>query len=215
MRMDATVREALDVQVHLQDLIQKCNRDYLRLMEHFFPNKNLFKSHELGLISDREFPASLIGGYYNNIVDFGGILPKSDSERVRNVLAKKQAFLISADTALEELRYADPQVELDKVRTEKIQEARLAAQLQAGEQPDQKFFDDPKEEEDYMLTEEKLAIPHPAQNSEEHLKHHQARYESTPSPLILQHIMMTMNMQRNAMEVSKMPPREFQPNVQP
>lgn len=209
--MDATVREALDVQVHLQDLIQHINRDYLKLMEHFFPKRNLFKSHVLGLLSDRVFPAKLIGGYYNNIIDFGGILPKSDSERVRNVLAKKQAFLISADTALEELRYTDPSVELDKVRHEKIEEARLAAQLQAGEQPGQKFFDDPKEEEDYMLTQEKLAIPHPAQNHEEHLKHHLARYDSTPSPLILQHIIMTQNIERNAMEASKMPPRENVP----
>jgi hypothetical protein len=210
MRMDATVREALDVQIHLQDIIQRINRDYLKLMQTFFPKKDLFDSYVFGKISDREFNASLIGGYYNNIVDFGGILPRSDSERVRNVLAKKQAGLISTDTALEELRYADPSVEKDKVRTEKIEEARLAAQLQAGEQPDQKFFDNPKEEEDYMLTQEKLAIPHPAQNHEEHLKSHMARYENAKSPLILQHIMLTQNIQRDAMEVSKMPPREDQ-----
>lgn len=214
MRMDATVREALDIQTVLQEMLQRINRDYLKLMQQFFPNKNLFKSHELWLLSDREFKASLIGGLYNNIVDFGGILPRSDSENVRNVLAKKQAYLISANTALEELRYADPGIELDQVRTEKIEEARLAAQIQAGDQPEQKFFDNPKEEEDYMLTQEKLAIPHPAQNAEEHLKSHEARYESTPSPLILQHIIMTQNIARNAMEMSKMPPRENVPEEQ-
>lgn len=215
MRMDATVREALDVQIHLQDLIQKVNRDYLRLMQIFFPKKNLFKSHEFGLVSDRTFPASLIGGYYNNIIDFGGILPKSDSERVRNSLAKVQSGLISRDTALEELRYTNPSVEQDKVRHEKIEDARLQQQLEAGQQPDQKFFDDPREEEDYMLTEEKLAIPHPAQNHEEHLKSHTTRYESTPSPLILQHIMITQNVMRDAMEISKMKPREFAPQEFP
>lgn len=132
LRMDSTVREALDVQIHLQELIQRMNRDYLKLMEKYFPKKNLFLSYEQGRIFDIEFPAKLIGGYYRNIVDFGGILPKSNSEVVRNVLAKFQAGLISHDTALEEMRYMDPTIERNKIKAETIAKTKLQAELQQG-----------------------------------------------------------------------------------
>lgn len=204
LRLDATVREALDVQVHLQDILQSVNADYLRLFEKFFPNKNMFET-DMGIIFDQKFPGKMIGKYYKNTVDFGGVLPRSDSETVRNVLAKKQAGLISSDTALEEMRYSDPTIELNKVRAEKIEEAKLAQILQAGGQPDQKFFDNPKEEEDYMLTSEKLAIPHPSQDHEGHLRSHEARYARQPLPILMQHIMMTKAMMKQGNQMAGLP----------
>ena len=66
------------------------NSDYLKLMEYFFPEKNLLNSTLYGNLSDVEYPAKLIDKYYKNIVDFGGVLPRSQTDVVRNVLAKLQ-----------------------------------------------------------------------------------------------------------------------------
>jgi len=209
LRMDATVREAIDVQINLQDIIQRINRDYLKLMEKFFPKKDLFNSKEFGKISDIEFPAKLIGGYYKNIVDFGGVLPRSDSDTVRNVLAKVNAGMISKHTALEEMRYMDPGIELNKIRMQMMDETRLKSDLESGNQPEKKFFDSPKQEETYMFETGKLAIPHPVQNHEEHLKSHEAKYQTNPFPQLLQHIMMTKNLMRSSEAISKMPVRQM------
>lgn len=69
--MDATVREAVDVQLGLQKMIQKLNADYLKLFEKFFPKKDLTESSMYGKQSDVPFEGKLINGYYRNIVDFG------------------------------------------------------------------------------------------------------------------------------------------------
>lgn len=213
LRMDSTVREALDVQIHLQELIQRMNRDYLKLMEKHFPKKDLFDSWEQGKIFDIKFPASMIGWFYRNIVDFWWILPKSNTEVVRNVLAKKQAGLISHDTALEEMRYMDPTIEKNKIKAETIAAAKLQQEIQAGWTVEQPFFENPKQEEAYIFEKEKMPLPHPAQNHEEHLKSHMAKYERVPHPLLLQHIIITQNVMKDAMAMSGMPAR--QPMQQP
>ena len=128
--MDSTVREAIDVQLGLQNIIQRINSDYLKLFEKFFSGENLLHSQQYGNITDQKFEGQLINQYYRNIVDFGGILPRSNTEIVRNVLAKYQQGLISLDTALEELRYADPTTEKDKIRSEKIETANLQRQIE-------------------------------------------------------------------------------------
>lgn len=127
--MDSTVREAVDVQIGLQKLIQKLNADYLKLFETFFPNEDLTESKLYGKQSDVSFEGKLINGYYRNIVDFGGVLPKSSTDVVRNVMAKYQAGMISLDTALEEMRYLDPSTEKDKIRSEKIEASNLEKQI--------------------------------------------------------------------------------------
>ena len=143
------------------------------------------------------FPAKFIDNYYKNIVDFGGILPRSNTEMIRNVLAKYQAKLISKDTALEEMRYLDPSTEMEKIRAESIEEANLAKQIEAG-MVEQKYFDDPKKEEDYMLVENKLAMPHPNQDHEVYIKSHIERNKITPSKLFIQNIMLRKQMQGTA-----------------
>lgn len=198
LRMDSTVREALDVQIGLQALIQKVNADYLKLCEKFFPEKDITESKMFGQLTDVPFPAKFIDRYYKNIVDFGGILPRSNTEMIRNVLAKYQAKLISKDTALEEMRYLDPSTEMEKIRAEAIEEANLAKQIEAG-MVEQKYFDDPKKEEDYMLVENKLAMPHPNQDHEVYIKSHMERYKITPSNLFIQNIMLRKQMMGQAM----------------
>lgn len=198
LRMDSTVREALDVQIGLQSLIQKVNADYLKLCEKFFPEKDITESKMFGQLTDVPFPAKFIDKYYKNIVDFGGILPRSNTEMIRNVLAKYQAKLISKDTALEEMRYLDPSTEMEKIRSESIEEANLQKQIEAG-MVEQKYFDDPKKEEDYMLTENKLAMPHPNQDHEVYIKAHMERYKVTPSKLFIQNIMLRKQMMGQAM----------------
>lgn len=193
LRMDSTVREAVDVQIGLQKLIQKLNADYLRLFEFFFPSADLTESKIYGKQSDVSFEGKLINGYYRNIVDFGGVLPKSSTDVVRNVMAKYQAGMISLDTALEEMRYLDPSTEKDKIRSEKIEASNLEKQIAEGN-VEQKFFDNPKAEEDYMLTSNKLAMPHPNQDHKAFIEAHLARYQQVPSPLFLQNIMVRKQM---------------------
>lgn len=193
LRMDSTVREAVDVQLGLQAVIQNINSDYLKLFEHFFPNRDITLSKKYGKQSDVPYEGKLINGYYRNIVDFGGVLPKSSTDVVRNVMAKHSAGLISLDTALEEMRYMDPTTEKDKIRSEKIEAANLEKQLAEGT-VEQKYFDNPKAEEDYMLTQNKMAMPHPSQDHEAYIKSHMARYQEVPSPLFLQNIMIRKQM---------------------
>lgn len=189
LRLDSTVREALDTQIYLQDMIQRINADYLRLMETCFPKKNLFITEHYGKVNDIIFPAKLVNGYYNNIIDFGGILPRSQDQIVRNVIAKYQGKMISLDTALEELRYADPHMEMEKIQKEQVQQAKLAKDLQSGDMADQMYFENPEDENDYMLTKDKFVLPHPAQDHQQHLAVHQAKYEKAQSELIMRHIL--------------------------
>lgn len=70
LRMDSTVREAIDVQLGLQNIIQRINSDYLKLFEKFFASENLLHSHQYGDITDQKFEGQLINQYYRNIVDF-------------------------------------------------------------------------------------------------------------------------------------------------
>lgn len=108
-------------------------------------------------------------------------------------MAKYQAHIISLDTALEELRYLDPSTEKDKIRSETIESANLQKQIEGGN-VEQKYFDNPKAEEDYMLTQNKMAMPHPNQDQELYIKSHLARYQQVASPLILQNIMIRKKM---------------------
>jgi len=204
LRMDSTVREAIDVQLGLQNIIQRINSDYLKLFEKFFPSENLLHSQQYGDITDQKFEGSLINQYYRNIVDFGGILPRSNTEIVRNVLAKYQQGLISLDTALEELRYADPTTEKDKIRSEKIETANLQRQIETWT-VEQKYFENPKAEEDYMLTQNKLAMPHPNQDHELFIKAHMERYKQVASPLFIQNILMRKQMQGQAQPLPNPP----------
>lgn len=48
LRMDSTVRETLDSQIVLQDILQRMNADALRLYEKFFPKENLFNNPVFG-----------------------------------------------------------------------------------------------------------------------------------------------------------------------
>lgn len=133
LRMDSTVRETLDSQIVLQDIIQKINADGLKLYEKFFPSKNLFESKAFGKTNELfKFTGSMIAGNYDNIVDFGGILPRSESQIVQNVLSKFKMGMISQDTALEELRYGNPTLEMTKIQKEAIDKQKLAKALQEG-----------------------------------------------------------------------------------
>jgi hypothetical protein len=89
--MDSTVREVIDVQLGLQAVLQNINADYLKLFEHFFPNEDITLSKKYGKQCDVPYEGKLINNYYRNIVDFGGVLPKSSTDVVRNVMAKHSA----------------------------------------------------------------------------------------------------------------------------
>lgn len=195
--MDSTVREAVDVQIGLQKIIQTMNADYLKLFELFFPTADITESKVYGKLSDVPYEAKLINKYYRNIVDFGGVLPKSSTDVVRNVMAKYNGGMISLDTALEEMRYMDPTTEKEKIRSEKIEAANLAKQIETGS-IEQKYFDNPKAEEDFMLTQNKMAMPHPNQDHAAYIKSHMARYQQVPSPLLLQNILIRKQMMGQA-----------------
>lgn len=120
-------------------------------------------------------------------------MPKSSTDIVRNVMAKYQAGMISLDTALEEMRYLDPTTEKDKIRSEKIATANLEKQIQEGN-VEQKYFENPRAEENYMLTENKMAMPHPNQDHEAYIKAHMARYQEIACPLFLQNILIRKQM---------------------
>lgn len=112
--------------------------------------------------------------------------------------------MISLDTALEELRYADPTTEKDKIRSEKIEVANLDRQIQTGS-VEQKYFENPKAEEDYMLTQNKLAMPHPNQDHEAFIAAHMARYKQVASPLFIQNILLRKQMQGQAQPLPNPP----------
>jgi len=207
--MDSTVREAVDVQIGLQRIIQNMNSDYLKLFEKFFPNEDITESKQFGKLSDVPYEGKLINKYYRNIVDFGGVLPKSSTDVVRNVMAKYNGGMISLDTALEEMRYMDPTTEKEKMRSEKIEAANLAKQIETGN-VEQKYFDNPKAEEDYMLTQNKMAMPHPNQDQDLYIKSHMARYQQVPSKLLLQNILIRKQMMGQATPLPSPPGEQSQ-----
>ena len=137
LRMDSTVRETLDSQIVLQDILQRMNADALKLFEKHFAKKNLFDSPAFGEYRKLfPFTGDMIGKNYRNIIDFGGILPRSDAQIVQNVLSKFKMGIISHDTALEELRYSDPTLEITKIQKEQVDKQKLARALQEGSESD-------------------------------------------------------------------------------
>ena len=198
LRLDSTVREALDVQIGLKDVIQQINADYLRFNETFFKGKNLFESERFGIISDVKFTPEMINGHYINNIDFGGILPRSQDQIVRNTLAMQGGGLISKTTALEMLRFPDPAQEIEIMTRETIEGVQLRQQLEAGAQPNQKVFETPKEEIDFVLTEDKLSVVHPAQDHQEFIKAYEAKLKVVQSPLLVQLLIIRRNLLERA-----------------
>jgi hypothetical protein len=200
LRLDATVREALDTQIILQDVLQKINRDYLRLMEKTYPEKNMLESSLLGVDSDRKFEAKLIAGLYNNTIDFGGILPRSQDQIVRNTVTKFSTGLISSKTALMEMNYSDPELELAKIKMEQIADGKLKKQLEAGLTPDEKFFATAEMENAYMFEKGEMATVAPDQDHELHIAIHESVLEklsASAKSLFALHIQMHRQMMTN------------------
>lgn len=188
LRMDSTVRETLDCQITLQDILQRMNADALRLFEKHFATKNLFDNPVFGEARKLfPFTGNMIGKNYRNIVDFGGILPRSDAQIVQNVLSKYKMNVISHDTALEELRYSDPTLEITKLQKEQVDKQKLARALQEWSEADITGFEWPKDENYYMLTEQKPVQVLPSQNHLEHYNMHMAAYAKTQNQLLLLH----------------------------
>lgn len=188
LRMDSTVRETLDSQIVLQDILQRMNADALRLYEKFFPKENLFNNPVFGETHKLfKFTWSMIAGNYHNIVDFGGILPRSESQIVQNVLSKYKMWMISQDTALEELRYSDPTLEITKIQKEQVDKQKLARALQEWTEMEVTGFEWPKDENYYMLTEQKPVPVLPSQNHIEHYNIHMAVFEKTKNQLVMLH----------------------------
>lgn len=198
LRLDSTVREALDIQIGLKDMLQQINADYLRFNELYFKGKNLFESERFGVMSDIKFTPEQINGHYANNVDFGGILPRSQDQVVRNTLAMQNGGLISKTTALELLRFADPAQEIEILTRETIENVQLRQQLEAGGQPNQNVFDTPKEEIDFVLTEDKMPIVHPAQDHQLFIRAYEAKLKVVQSPLLVQLLIMRRNLLQRA-----------------
>lgn len=198
LRLDSTVREALDTQIILQDILQKINRDYLRLMEKTYPNKNLHASEKLGILDDKYFKSKMIAGLYDNVVDFGGILPRSQDQIVRNTVTQFTTGLISQQTALQQMNHADPTLELSKIRSERVAQGKLEKQLNAGLTPDEKFFATAEMENAYMFETKKMATPAPDQDHELHIAiHEQAMEKLSPQlrSMFALHIQMHKQLQ--------------------
>ena len=160
-------------------------------MGKYLKNTNLLRIPDV-VEYDRSIPftGGMLGKNYYNIVDFGGILPRSEATLVNNVLAKYNAQLISKDTALEELRYSDPTLELSKMTKENIDTAKLQKAIESGQTDNIGWFDWPKDENYYMLVDNKMPAVTPEQNHQEHWLEHKKAYESTQHPIIMSHIMM-------------------------
>jgi len=191
LRLDSTVREAIDSQVVLKGILEKMNSDWLKMMEKYLKNENLLKIpwiYELN--KSTPFTGGMLWGNYYNIVDFWGILPRSEATLVNNVLAKYNAKLISKDTALEELRYMDPTLEMSKMVKESIDIAKLQKALESWATEAIGWFDWPKDENYYMIVEKKVPPVTPEQNHEEHWMEHKKAYDSTQDPLVMSHMMM-------------------------
>jgi len=189
LRLDSTVREAIDAQIILKDILEKINADWLRWMKKFMAKTNLFKMPTMWEVSELlPFTWDMIWNSYYNIVDFGGILPRSDSTIINNVLAKKKMGLISHDTALEELRYQDPSMEISKIKKEQIDMQKLWQALQQGKESELTGFQWPKDENYYMLSEWRPAPVHPNQNHTEHWMEHKKIFDKTKNPIVLVHM---------------------------
>lgn len=201
LRLDSTVREALDTQVILQDILQTIIRDYLKLVEKYFPKKNLFNSKILGIQSDIKFTGSEIAGLYNNDVSFGGILPRSQDQIVRNTVTKYTTGLISQNTALEEMNYPDPALEMKKIRSEVIEKGKIEKQIQEGKLPEEKYFATPEEENRYMFESGKSAMVSMDQDHEYHIAIHESVLEKLSNELkslIVLHMEVHKQMQQEA-----------------
>jgi len=189
LRLDSTVREALDCQIVLKSVLEKMNRMWLKLMESKLKNKNLLEVPEIWVIDHiQEFLWSFINWNYYNIVDFGGILPRSEAQIVQNVLSKYKMWLISQDTALEELRYVDPSLEKTKIVNEKVEMYKLQKALEKWEVEKIWWLKGPKDEDLYMIQNKIVAPVYPEQDHLAHYMEHKKTYEATQNPVILLHM---------------------------
>jgi len=190
LRLDSTVREALDSQVVLQDILQRINADWLRLMQKFMSNDNLLKNPLFWEIEPiLKFTWDMIWNNYSNIVDFGWILPRAETQVVSNVIAKLTQWLISKDTALEELRYADPSMEISKILKEQRDMYKFQDALKKWEESQFVWYNWPKEENYAMLIEKKFVPVLPDQNHMEHWVEHQSAYQKNNDQWLLLHMM--------------------------
>jgi len=161
-------------------------------------------------MSDVKFTSEMINGHYANNVDFGGILPRSQDQIVRNTLALQNGGLISKTTALEQLRYADPAQEMEIMTREIIDAARLRSELESGGKPNQNVFETPKEEIDFVLTEDKMPVVHPAQDHQIFIKAYEEKLKLVQSPLLLQLLII----RRNALDRANFSPAPAPKRVQ-
>jgi len=191
LRLDSTVREAIDSQIVLKDILEKMNSDSFRMMEKYLKNSNLLRIPDVVEYNKTmPFTGGMLWGNYYNIVDFWGILPRSEATLVNNVLAKFNANLISKDTALEELRYMDPTLEISKMIKETVDTAKLQKAVESGNTEAIGWFDWPKEENYFMLVDGKMPPVSAEQNHEEHWMEHKKAFDSTQNPLVMSHMMM-------------------------
>lgn len=188
LRLDATVREALSCQIVLKEVLEKMNRIWLRIMEKYMKNKNLLNSPEYWEVDHSNLLTwSMINWNYYNIVDFWWVLPRADAQIVQSVLSKMKMWLISKDTALEELRYADPALELNKIRKETIDEYKLQKALQSWDTSIW-WVSWPKEENYIMIVEWQAVNVSPEDNHIEHITEHKKAFDKTQNQLLLAHI---------------------------
>jgi len=209
LRLDSTVREAVDSQIVLKDILENINADWLKLMEKFLPKENILRQKNRGEYGKLlPFTGNMIGGQYITSVDFGGILPRSEATLVNNVLAKHKMWLISTDTALEELRYQDPTMELSKKLKESVDRAKLEKAIQSGQTDSIAWYEWPKDENYAMIADGKIAPVTPEQNHQEHWLEHNRVYSATNNPLIMSHMMAHKTMMEWAW--AQMPSAEAQ-----
>lgn len=195
LRLDSTVREAIDSQIVLKDILEQMNADWLKLMEKFLKNENILRAKDRWSYGNiLKFTWAMIWKQYINTVDFWGILPRSESTIVNNVLAKHRMQLISTDTALEELRYQDPSMEVAKKMKEEVDRFKMQKAMQSWQEANLVGYEWPKDENYAMITENTPVPVLPEQDHIEHWMEHQKAYGSTQNPLIMVHMMSHKSM---------------------
>ncbi len=162
LRMDSTLREALDVQSILKDFLETINRDYLRLMTKDFPTKDLSKWSELGTTSIDSFTIVDLGGMLTNQVSFAPVTPRSQIQERQAILGMYNNKTISLETALEMLGIEDPLGEMTKREKEEARKSLLIQAMQEGIKTENDILS-PEEEVQWVLENNQMPANNLAQ----------------------------------------------------
>ena len=211
LRMDSTTRQAVRVQSGLKPMIEQMNADYILLMEQYFPAEDLSVSTKQGRVFKDSVYIKDLNGFRQNNISFAPVTPRSDLQSSQMLIALHNNGGISKKTMIDSLGY-DPTVEIDRIRSEKIEDSIYFQAMQQGIKTKDKPLT-PEEEVQAILEKRDIEWQFPllvGADQGPYIEALQAAYEKSGNFMIKYALDKHINLQQQSVGLNTMKPQNPQ-----